>query len=303
MPRVTEYYGIAGPVPFEDVKIETDNRIYIDPHAVRLSRDPQPFADQATHCLDSFFGEVAKCVMSDTTSEQRRGLDLLQHFGEPRETRLGMSAAGTNGHGGAGLVGQWIWDALCAPSMELLLRVGILHQIEAIPMFVTGIDRDITSDFTTRIIFSPLVRFTEEMMAKYPEFRAHASGVTTVTRQIWDPEDCRWMEESVELPVADGKPLLLVPKGWVRRNLLMSGGRYYQIAVLGWAQEDQTVVVDGKTMRPTKEELKRQAGLARGRATNVAITRRAQERTQDLIARFIAFVDRKWTPPRQEDAA
>ncbi|QBS40389.1 hypothetical protein [Nocardia sp. CS682] len=303
MPLVTEYYGITGPVPFEDVKVETDNRIYIDPHAVRLSRAPQPFADQATHCLDTFFEIVAGCVMSTSAAEHRRGLDLLQHFGEPRETRLGMSAVGTNGHGGAELVGRWIWDALCDPSMELLLRVGILREIEAIPMFVTGIDRDITSDFTTRIIFSPLVQFTAEMMTKYPEFKTHPSGVTTVMRQIWDPTDCVWVEKSVELPLADGKPLLLVPKGWVRRNLLMSAGRYYQVAVLGWAQEDQTVVVDGNTMRPTKEELKRQAGLARGRATNVGITRQAHERTQDLIAQFIAFVDRKWTPPSHEAAA
>lgn len=303
MPLVTKYYGITGPVPFEDVTVETDNRTYIDPHAVRLSRTPRPFADDATRCLDTFFEEVARCVMSDSASDHRRGLDLLQHFGEPRETRLGMSAAGIDGHGGAERVGRWIWDALCDPGMELLLRVGILRQIEAIPMFVTGIDRDITSDFTTRIIFSTLVSFTAEMMATYPEFKAGPSGVTTVDRQVWEPESLRWNEKPVELPVADGKPLLLVPKGWVRRNLLMSAGRYYQNTVLGWAQEDQTVVVDGVTMRPTKEELKRQAGLARGRATNAAITRQAYGRRENLIARFIALVDEKWTPPSDADAA
>ncbi|WP_433598852.1 hypothetical protein ACQPXH_24570 [Nocardia sp. CA-135953] len=285
------------------MKIEIDNRLFLDPHLIRVSAAPQPFADYAMFCMDSFFGEVAGCVMSGSPSEYRRGLDLLQHFGEPRETRLGMSAAGIDGHGGAELVGTWIWEALCDPSMELLLRVGILCQIEAIPLFVEGIDRDITSDLTTRIIFSALVMFTAEMVAKYPEFKAQPSGITTVKRQVWDPEDCRWVEKPVELPVADGKPLLLVPKGWVRQNLLMSAGRYYETTVLSWAQEDRAVTLDGKLLKSSKEELKRQAGLARGRSTNLSITRRALERAENLIARFIAFVDQKWTPPSDRDAA
>ncbi|MGV9616269.1 hypothetical protein [Nocardia xishanensis] len=302
MPRITEFYGISRPVPFADVKVEIDNRLFIDPHAVRLSGSPQPFADHAIHCMDSFFGEVAGCVMSSSRSERGRGLDLLQHFGEPRETRLGMSTNGIDGHGGAEMVGSWIWEALNG-DLDMLLRVGILRQIEDIPLFVEGVDRDITSDLTTRIIFSALVMFTAEMVREFPEFRAHAAGMTTVLRQTWDPNDRRWVEQLVELPMAAGKPLLLVPDYWVRNTLLMSSGRYYETTVLGWAQMERAVVRDGKVLKTPKDELKRQAGLARGRATNLSITRRALERDENLIARFIRFVDHKWTPPGGVDAA
>ena len=91
--------------------------------------------------------------------------DLLQHFEEPRETRLGYAAAGFSGHGGAAEVGTWIWEALTT-ELEALLRVGILTQIEDLPLFVEGLAEDITSDLTTRIIFEPLSKFTASMVAE-----------------------------------------------------------------------------------------------------------------------------------------
>lgn len=44
MPTITTHYGITGPVPFVDVEVTADNRLYVDPHAIRLRRTPQPFA-------------------------------------------------------------------------------------------------------------------------------------------------------------------------------------------------------------------------------------------------------------------
>ena len=42
MPTITTHYGITGPVPFVDVEVTADNRLYVDPHAIRLRRTPQP---------------------------------------------------------------------------------------------------------------------------------------------------------------------------------------------------------------------------------------------------------------------
>ena len=42
MPIITTHYGITGPVPFVDVEVTADNRLYVDPHAIRLRRTPQP---------------------------------------------------------------------------------------------------------------------------------------------------------------------------------------------------------------------------------------------------------------------
>ncbi|WP_308799546.1 hypothetical protein [Agromyces silvae] len=289
MPAITDYYGISGAVPFVDVEITADNRLYVDPHAIRLSKGPQPFAAEAVECSDTFLQEVTACVINGPAFH-RRGEDLLQHFVEPWETRLGMSEEGFHGHGGAAIVGQWIWKTL-TDDVEALVRVGVLRQLEDLPLFVDGIDRDITSDLTTRIVFHPLARFTAAMVAAYPEFTAGEHVVKVFRKQVWNPELREWDEVEIALPVADGKPLLLVPKGWARPTLLMSAGRFYETSVLSFAQLEQAVLSSrGKLLKTPKDELKKQAGLGRGRATNLRVTKRAFDSEQDLLAVFKSFV-------------
>lgn len=97
-----------------------------------------------------------------------------------------MSATGFRGHGGAEVVGSWIWEAL-NNDVEALVRVGVLKQIEDLPLFVGGVDRDITSDITTRIIFEPLGRFTEHMLNTYPQFTSAEHKVEPYRRQVLEP--------------------------------------------------------------------------------------------------------------------
>ncbi len=304
MATIKDHYGIHGPVPFVNVELTVDNRIYVDPHRVRLMGTPQPFADDARRAMDTFATEVTRCVLSSNAADHRRGRDLLQHFNEPRETRLGMSAAGINGHGGAKVLGAAIWDSLVGPDLRPLHEIGILRKLEAIPVYIDGIGVDITSDLTTRIIFAQLAAFTAQMVAAYPEFRRHSEGVTTVQRPVWDSTDRRWRDVYIELPVADGRPLLLVPDGWAGRTLLMSHGRFYDVEVLGWAQVEQAIVREGKVLKTPKTELRRQTGLSRGRSTSIVVTTRAFRDSQvNLFDHFGAFVDGKWEPPNGQAAA
>ena len=290
LPSITTYYGIPDPVQFVDVEITADNRLYVDPHAIRLYRAPQPFADEALYCVDTFFGQVTGSIIEGTSAARRRGERLLQRFLEPWETRLGMSAAGFHGHGGAEVVGTWIWEVLNS-DVEALVRVAVLKQLEDLPLFVEGVDRDITSDITTRIIFEPLARFTAAMVDSYPQFTAGRHKVKAYRKQVWNPVECEWVEADMTLPVVDDRPLLLVPKEWVRRTLLMSAGRYYETSVLSFAQLEQAVrSFDGKLVKTPKDRLKKQSGLGRGRSTNQRVTLRALENEQDLLTAFKAFV-------------
>lgn len=289
-PTITTHYGISDPVPFVDVEISVDNRLYVDPHAIRLRKSPQPFAGHALRCLDTFAEQVTDSIITATPASLRRGEQLLQRFVEPWETRLGMSRRGFRGHGGAETVGTWIWDVL-TNDVEALVRIGELKQIEDLPLFVEGIDRDITSDITTRIIFDALAQFTAQMIEQYPEFTTGGHQVQTFRKQIWSPDALEWIEAEITLPVADGKALLLVPKGWARPTLLMSAGRYYETSVLSFAQLEQAVVgSNGKLLKTSKDRLKEQTGLSRGRGTNLAVTMRAFKNGQDLLAAFKAFV-------------
>ena len=120
MARITEYYGITDPVPFVDIDVDKDNPLFLDPHAIRLQRAPEPFVSRALAATDRFFGEVTRCALSSDLSDRARGLDLLQHFEEPWETRFGLAKEGFRGHGGAKEVGSWVWEALTT-DLEALL--------------------------------------------------------------------------------------------------------------------------------------------------------------------------------------
>lgn len=290
MPTLTTHYGISGPVPFINVEVAADNKLYLDPHAVRLRRQPQPFADDALDAVDSFFGEVTACVLDGTRAAHEHGEALLQRFFEPWETRLGMAAEGFQGHGGASIVGSWIWNTL-TDDVEALVRVGVLRQVEDLPLFVKGVDRDIMSDVTTRLMFGPLARFTAAMIDRYPEFTAASSEVQEFTKQVWNPLEREWGEAKVTLPVIDGREILLVPEGWARPTLLMSAGRFYETSVLSFAQLEQAVLMsNGKLLKTPKDRLKNQTALGRGRKTNLRVTLRAFESEHDLLASFKAFV-------------
>jgi hypothetical protein len=299
--KVSEHYGITGEVPFVDVELSCDNKLFVDPHAIRLRKGPEPYAEQAVRSLDSFFNQVTMCVLSGRGEDELRGRSLLQRFAEPWETRLGLARAGFRGHGGAEDVGSWIWDAL-KHDLEAFVRVGMLRHVEEIPLFVEGVDRDITSDLATRIVFEPLAKFTSEMMERFPEFRAGGDvAVASFVRQVWDSDRSEWTTRELELPVAGGEPLLLVPRGWARGSLLMNSGRFYGTTVLGFAQDQLAVVVAGERLATPKWRLRSREDLAPGRGTVLEITMRAYLEKQDLVRQFRSFVDTRWE--REKEAA
>lgn len=303
MPTIKEYYGITGPVPFLDVEISSDNRLYVDPHAIRRHQYLDPYARDAVTCIDTFLHEVTQSIIDGTPESLTRGHQLLKQFTEPWETRLGMAKEGFHGHGGGEVVGTWIWDVLNGDA-EAVVQIGALRHLEHLPLFVEGVDRDITSDTTTRIIFSVLADFTASMLQSYPEFQADHHKVVTFDRQVWDRDSLSWQTRKVTLPIADGKALLLVPDGWARRYLLMSARRFYGTTVLSYAQLEQAVIdSNGKLLRTPKKVLRKRDDLREGRATNLSWTLRAIENEEDLIEAFEAFVASKEDPSEASDAA
>ncbi|MBO9051767.1 hypothetical protein [Curtobacterium flaccumfaciens] len=294
MNTISKHYGLSGALPFVDVDLDDDNRLYVDPHAIRLSASPQPYARKAVECMDGFFDGITNRIISGTKSDLDEGEQLLQTFREPWETRLGMAASGFRGHGGAEEIGTLIMDALRG-SVAALIRVGVFKHLEDMPLFVEGVDKDITSDITTRLVYSALADFTAQMVSDYPEFRTVGDGVRSFQKQVWDPVAGVWNTAIVELPVVNGQELLLVPRLWARRTLLMSAGRFYETTVLSYAQLEQAVrTADGKLLKTPKDRLKERGDLQRGRDTNRRVTGRALQSQEDLVKAFTRFVDGRY---------
>lgn len=248
MAYLSNAFGLPPSVPFVDVDVDHDNRIFVDPSAIR--NGSCRYSIQADARLISFFEEVLHWRRSLDLVERSRGLDTLQCMREPGQTRLGYSARGTDGKGFGKGLGRTLWDALGDP----VCSDKALHRIEHLPLFLEGVGKDLISDMVTRIVMDILVDFTQEMMVSYPQL-ARETSIEAI--MLWDPNTLAWVERDVELPYIGGKQLILLPLGWVSDKLLMSDRPYYNRYTTRQEQLDLTTYDrDGKRDRPTKEAIK-----------------------------------------------
>jgi hypothetical protein len=208
VPRVTRYYQLPKPVPFVDVWLEQDNRLFIEPSAIRAAAaGGDPFAVAADLQLTSFFDEV---LLSVRSNNQRRGMDLLMQLHEPNETRLGMTEIGVAGKGMSRVMADKLWQELRRnPACQ---HVILVRRIEELAPFVDRIGPDRVSDMCTRIAFNVLIDFTTAMMSAYPALTRYTGIEDTM---VWDAAKGCWLHRRATLPIAAGKRLLLVPTGFV----------------------------------------------------------------------------------------
>ena len=88
---------------------------------------------------------------------------------------------------------------------------GLLSDLEECELFVRGIGPDMVSDITTNIVRRNLVHYTQAQCELY--------GIQTTQvpfGPFWNPANLRWNNEYTRLPIINGRPILLVPKAFVR---------------------------------------------------------------------------------------
>lgn len=201
--RVSEHYKLDRTQPtldFVDVDVVTDIAAFVEPAAVRLL--PSPWAQDCHLSLTTFFSAVLAAIGAGDQTVVRR---LLGPLREPNETHLGLSVGPSRGHGlGTGRGGD-LADAL---SRSLAAQSGLLRDLEDSALMVEGVGRDIISDVTTNVLRGQLIGYTQRV--------CHHYGIPLVpdvtSGPVWDPRRDRWDQGLVELPVAEGSKLLLVPK-------------------------------------------------------------------------------------------
>jgi hypothetical protein len=248
MAYISQAFGLPQDVPFVDVDVERDNRVFVDPSAIR--NGTCPYSIRAQERLVHFFEEVVRRRRSPELTDRIRGLTSLQRMREPGQTRMGYSVQGTNGKGFGDVLGQTLWEALADP----LCCNEALRRIEHLPLFLDRVDSDLISDMVTRIVMDILMDFTHEMMIRYPEL---AQTTTTENIMVWDVKTLEWSEREIELPFIGGKQLILVPIGWVSKALLMRARPFYNCHTTQEEQAELTIYDrDGNPERPSKKDIK-----------------------------------------------
>ncbi|WP_158684950.1 hypothetical protein [Streptomyces sp. LaPpAH-108] len=302
---MTGHFAIAKPVEFVDVHVDRDNKLYVDPSAIRFWANNGDFwAQGAYSTISGFFDEFLRRLWSGSAPDEKKARDMLLRFREPRETRLGMSAFGFNGSGTSEKIGHAIWISLKENPL-CTLNISILKKLEDIPLFVDEIANDRVSDLTTRLIFRELASFTKKQMAEHPTLKAAAEEGEF---QVWDSNSGEWVKEVITLPFVKegtdkGKALLLVPKRAVHRNLRMSHGKYWQGEVLGSVQDDLTTYgANGKPIKPAKKDLGKREEYRKKRPLNISRTHQIWIRDNfDLLETYRQRVDDAYVPLSDEE--
>src|SRR5215217_6724772 len=163
-PRLSTLFAIPAP-PLVDVRPERDNRIFIDPSAIRASAAAgHKHATTADKTLRTFFGYIAAASQSSHAVDQAHGARLLTQLREPNQTRLGMSRNGHRGKGMADGKGAQLWKMI---RDNEVCRASAVPRLEHVPLFVPGMGSDLMSGAVTQIVWPVLVAFTHEMRATY----------------------------------------------------------------------------------------------------------------------------------------
>lgn len=231
--RVSTFYKLGKSQPqleFIDVDIDGDAKLFVDPAAVRKHSDR--FATEAVAIMDSFFGELVTAAQSKHAARVR---DLLNGFHEPNETRLGLSVDEPQGKAlGEELVKQ-LADALMR---NRAVQAGALIGIEDLTAMIDHIAYDRTSDVTTNLLRPVLSKFTVKIAKKYG-IDGRLESVDA-EGQTWDVSKKAWVDRKITalVPRAN-KPLLLVPRGFVRYTMLHDPGIYYRNAVIPFLRDQE----------------------------------------------------------------
>lgn len=220
--RFSDYFDLAASqaeLDFGDIPLNTDIRLFVDPYA--LSIEPERWFAECNELVVSYFELLVESIRRN---DRAAGAQLLSHLHEPNDTHFGFSRRRPAGRGiGRGQAAQ-LYRRL---AQSRAARTGYLRDLSDCELVIRGIGPDKISDITTNIIRAKLVEYTGTQccLLGIPTRRA-ASGV------CWDPATRRWSSRYAMLPIYEGRPILLVPKGAARYRMAVDHVDYYRDFVL-----------------------------------------------------------------------
>lgn len=260
--RISEHYGLnrnQGTLDFVDVDIVEDVPVYIDPSTIRHLSDD--WGLECIRMLTTFFDSVLDAVKSN---DKTRSTYLLGNLGEPNETHLGLSKGESRGRG----FGRWMSEEFAAKlAQSQAAKTGLIEDLEDTAFFIDRVGKDVISDVTTNIIRGQLIAYTHQMCV--------ALGIPLISDiesgSVWNPQSLKWENGLTDLPLANGKKLLLVPKAIVRRDLHLSQSDYYRNHLVPTLQAEEeadprsklvTVLKSGKR-KVYRKEIEERYGSAK----------------------------------------
>jgi hypothetical protein len=219
-PRLTDHHGIMLPQANLDFAIpffDEDIPLYVDPFMLWRSPSQQ---DQALHTsLINAFNHLGQLAAQ---GQEQQAITTLIAASECDEVGLGSSATRQ---------GKRIGDSKAREIVSLFkeiphyAQVGFQH-FEEIQFFVDGVSKDRISDISCSFLKSFLIDFTIDQCTKI------GIPITPSTVQsVYDDRKNKFeTKHKISLPVnpLDDRPLLFVPKRWLRFMPWLSYDDYFE---------------------------------------------------------------------------
>jgi hypothetical protein len=246
-PRVSEYYKLGvgqADLPFVDVDLLGDDRLFVDPFLIRTAEDA--WSAECVGLLQDYFSELLDALRTGDASRSRH---LLNGLHEPNETHLGYSRNLARGRGIGRELGDRVGSAL---QRSAALKSGVLEDLEDTILLVPGVGRDLISDLTTNIIRGPLITATQEYAEQW------SIPTAEVAATVWDNARRVWTQVRTQLPFPDiGKRrryLLLVPRDIVRLELTFEADDYFRYHVVPFLQDLELSNPNSELIRLLKKD-------------------------------------------------
>ncbi|HVZ12289.1 MAG TPA: hypothetical protein VG965_04640 [Patescibacteria group bacterium] len=226
--RFSQHFGLHKKqfeLDFVDIRLDTDIPLFLDPYAI--SKRADLFSEECNSIIINFFQGIIDDIRSGNHQRAKANLDKL---GEPNETHLGLSRNKPQGKGVSGEQSVDIFDAL---KESRAVQTGFLKDLSDCELVIPGISRDKISDVVTNIVKTKLIEYTEEQCKTFGINTTHVSS-----GRYWNPETSVWEERYADLPIYQGKRILLIPKALVRYSIEYNHPKYYNHFVLEYLQEE-----------------------------------------------------------------
>jgi hypothetical protein len=210
---------------FVDVDLDRDAPLFVDPFAISQRLDS--LSQECHLSLHAFFQRIVDSIRAGQPADAQ---SLLLQLREPNETRLGYS---TKRPQGAGIGMMQAGQLFAALQTSTAVQTGFLKSLEECELMIDGVARDKLSDLTTNVIRHHLADYTRDQCVLFD------IPVRSVAMPpCFDRETGIWQSLYLDLPVWQGKPILFVPKFFVRFDPAYEAGNYYNKYVLEYLRAE-----------------------------------------------------------------
>lgn len=228
--KFSEHFGLKlnqDEIEFLDIYANEDIPLFLDPYGI--SAMGSEWSQECENQITTYFQYLIDSIQH---GDKRTIEKLLNALHEVDEVALGYSSGTPSGRGVGSKQAKQIRDAF---ESSQAAKSGDIKDIADCALLIPGISRDKISDITSNILKNQLIKFTQNICAKYsiPMRRVAVNNV-------FDYKSFNFVSYYETLPVINNRAKILLPINSVRQDPELSKDKYYRNFVLEFLRAEHT---------------------------------------------------------------